>query len=40
MISLTTSTKDNVNVRMALPIAMETVGTVDDADLKSFRCNI
>lgn len=36
--SLTASANDNVKVRMALPIAMETVGIVNDADLKNLRC--
>ena len=39
MINLTASANDSVNVRMALPIAMEAVGIVNDADLKSLKCN-
>jgi hypothetical protein len=38
--TLTASAKDNINVRMALPIATETVGIINNVDLKSFRCNI
>lgn len=34
--TLTASAKDNIKVRMALPIATETVGIINNVDLKSF----
>lgn len=36
MTPLTASARANVNVRMALPIATETAGIVNNVDLKSF----